>query len=470
MRTITSSVAQQLKKVAQWARRTISIIPILKTCIPYSERLTYLQNLHTRKIVSLNNKCSHPKEFCALLEKIVKLETNEETKKVIHRIIHDILDNTLTQSRLGHYQLSLILNENLGDTLTKTILTQMNQSALSASSSTIPNTKFNQTQEDFQYHQEMETLISVTQNPKTTPKRDKPITNTHIGDSFIRMIILDKTENRLQKHAALTSVQTALAEIHHTLKSLSNLSHSQRWIKYRVKILKQDLETKALPAVSNNARNSLPDSVFDYALDSNGTVVLSEMNLIKGSKKNWDETLKFCNNLSPFPTQFFIDASRSNVVLKDMTQNYVECFSNDIGSQTLTQEAYEKFFDDTHVVGTLSKITSQVFASYMMFIDQSRLQQSTPFSFITGKSNPTCTITKTKNGLFTIEYKEKKIFPTIISLNTDAIYPLKDAVYTIKSTCTFDPNALSNGKLLASEPTVKITYTPSPDDTSPPND
>ncbi|MCK5893798.1 MAG: hypothetical protein KAG53_05165 [Endozoicomonadaceae bacterium] len=404
----------------------------------------------------MGKKSTHPREFCALLQQIDKIETSEEVKKVITRIIHDISNTTLNHSRLANYQLSLLLSESLGDKLTATILTHLYHIALPEASPTIKDIDIDKTPEDIQYHKEMGKLITTTQKIKQRKQSDKPIPCTHMGSSFIQMVTHDKKENRSQKNRGLSSLQSSLFDIH---KELSNhqtpppLSSSQKWVKQRAHIVMESLDSKALP---------LSDDIFMHALDDDNTITPSEMSSTKWSKKTWDNTLEYCNKKKPFDGEFIVDNIRTIYVLKDMTKKTTTEFIPQVGEQVFNKESYENFIGDAKIAGTLSKITSQVFASYMTILDAVRLQQITPFSVISSSNSHQikCTITKIKDNTFNIKYEHKKISPIALSCITSTPCYLTDAVYNIESTCTFNAESLKNGLLVAPEPTVKVTYTP----------
>ncbi len=376
-----------------------------------------------------------------------------ETREVVYSACQDVANLCLSQDRLQHYTLSILLSHEISDRHKPLLIQALQEQSTAQNPPPEPPDNTRESEWSREYHASMQLLSdAIDARRQVCAEKHYPYTQTVCSiDELITHFkqINSPADDSCSYDVALTDTFTFLDQLDLALGRLSLPKERLAWITSKVNHLKSQLLERSLTRLPYIYRHGI----------SQGCIESDALGLADASTEDWQGVLKDTNGSSAFGHQFVKDCGRDHYTLKDERLGTISHYSP--GPEALTEEALTLFCDNNdHVAGTLSKVVNQTYYSYMLKLEAARLLQFSPWNILVLSGNPNTTqkytITRKENGDVTV--KTEMMSDNPVCTLGKATMKLQGATYNLSCEATLDGKQLKQGVLSASKPDVRIEY------------
>ena len=390
--------------------------------------------------------------FCNPLMHLAQQLPRGEIREVVYSACQNVANKCLSQDRLQHYKLSILLSRDITDQHKPALIHALQQQSTTPNPPIDPHNDIRESEWSREYHAYMQLLSNaINERRQACAAARYPFTQTlcsidELNAHFAQ--IAPPTDDPYTYDVSLTAVFHFLDQLDRALDRLNAPQKHQIWIRNEVNRLKLQLSEKSCTRLPYVYQHDLTHDWIDA----------DAVGLGEDSTEDWKGVLRDVNRFAAFGQQFDKDRTRDHYIIRNEISGSINCYSP--GSKPLTDEDLTTLCGSRLIAGTLSKIINQTFYSYMIKLEAARLSKLSPWLiFVQSNDQNTIqqyTITLKENGAVTVETEMKSDKPTC--LLDQAVKYLEGAEYSLSCETTFDGAQLKQGILSAPKPVVRMKY------------
>ncbi|WP_422138082.1 hypothetical protein [Endozoicomonas sp. ALC020] len=319
---------------------------------------------------------------------------DESTKKMLAAMLSDIQQQQLTQERLNHYIMGLLIQAPEQMSMQSQLFTLIarhltNDQPIHG----IQNTPWQQT-----FHQDMTFIV---QRVERFNNSDRNLRNFYVADIPTLLVQVASGTEIFSYDKGLSHLFALVEEIHDACSVPSVSSDTRQMI--------GEPSEKWLSHITGELTKRLPVAL-KYGLNHDMPVSPEFLGIKENMTKEWQVILNSINDSNEMLSQFEKDRVRTDYQFKVATGSIKrrkdQTFSRIGHSLEVTQMM--RFLRDIRAARTLSKLLTQTFAAYQTKLETYRLFKVTPFLLNPmgrdADDNHQITVTQLANGDLAVDY------------------------------------------------------------------
>ncbi|WP_236631637.1 hypothetical protein [Endozoicomonas numazuensis] len=383
-----------------------------------------------------------------LMECLVALSSaslDENTQTILTGIFSDIQQQQLTEERLNHYIIALLVQAPEQARMLSHLFSLMARNLIDiAPDSAIQNTPWQHS-----FHKDFNLIV---QQVERFNSMDRDLRKFYVTEIPSLLAQVTESSDDFSSDKGLSRLFGLIEEVHDAC-SLSSISSETRQM---IKVPSEQW----LNHITGDITKRLPVAL-KYALHEEESVSPEFLGVEKMMKKEWQSILDSINRSDEMLSQFEKDRPRTDFQLKVASGSRKRRKDQNFShiSHTLQTTQLMRFLGNRHAARTLSKLLTQTFAAYQTKLETYRLRQVTPFLLTPMGRDPNdsnlVTVTQLADGNLAVDYTMTASKPSyLLGARGAGIMGLK--TYQISGRSIVSMESLKRGIVQATEPEVTV--------------